>query len=121
IILGHEGIGRVEKLGAGTTTDYAGAPVNVGDLIYWSPISRCHRCYSCTILDETPCENSQFFEHAEKPNWGSYADFAWLPNGMAFFRLPDHAQPEALAALGCALPTALRGYEQGGGVRYGET
>lgn len=120
IILGHEGIGRVEKLGDGVSTDYAGTPVKVGDLIYWSPIVRCHRCYSCTVLEETPCENSQFFEHAEKPNWGSYADYAWLPSGMAFYRLPDHAQPEALAALGCALPTALRGYDQGGGVRYGE-
>lgn len=121
IILGHEGVGQIEKLGSGVTTDYAGTPVREGDLIYWAPTSRCHRCYSCTVLDETPCENSRFFEHAERPNWGSYADYAWLPNGMAFYRLPDHAVPEALAALGCALPTALRGFDQGGGIRCGES
>lgn len=120
IILGHEGVGRIEKLGAGTTTDYAGVPVKPGDLVYWSPISLCHRCHSCTVLDETPCENSQFFEHAERPNWGSYADYAWLPNGMAFFRLPDGAQPEAVAALGCALPTVLRGFDRCGPVRVGD-
>src|SRR5688500_6010633 len=45
IILGHEGVGRIEKLGAGVTTDYAGAPVAPGDLVCWSPIALCHRCY----------------------------------------------------------------------------
>jgi len=121
IVLGHEGVGRIEKLGAGADTDYAGTPVRPGDLVCWSPIGQCHRCYSCTVLEETPCENSQFFEHAEKPNWGSYADYAWLPHGLPFFRLPEHAQPEAVAALGCALPTVLRGYERCGPVRMGES
>jgi 5-exo-hydroxycamphor dehydrogenase len=121
IILGHEGVGRIEKLGAGVTTDYAGTPVKAGDLVYWAPIALCHRCHSCTVLDETPCDNSTFFEHANKPNWGSYADYAWLPNGMAFYRLPDHAQPEAVAALGCALPTVLRGFDRCGPVGLGDT
>ena len=119
IILGHEGIGRVERLG-GIDTDYAGVPVKPGDLVYWSPIAACHRCYSCTVLDETPCENSRFFEHAEKPNWGSYADYAWLPGGLAFFKLPDGADPMAVASLGCALPTVLRGFDRCGPVRMGE-
>ncbi|OUS92335.1 zinc-binding dehydrogenase [Rhodococcus sp. NCIMB 12038] len=121
IILGHEGVGRIEKLGADITTDYAGVPVEAGDVVYWAPIALCHRCYSCTILDNTPCENSRFFEKADLPNWGSYADFAWLPPGMAFFRVPNHVEPEALAALGCALPTALRGFEQAGGLRYNQS
>lgn len=121
IILGHEGVGRVEKLGGGVSTDYAGKPVKEGDLVYWAPIALCHRCHSCVVLDETPCDNSTFFEHAKKPNWGSYADYAWLPNGMAFFRLPDYAKPEAVAALGCALPTALRGFDQCGPVGRNDT
>lgn len=120
IILGHEGVGRIERLGPGVTTDYAGITVNPGDLVYWSPIALCRRCYSCTVLDETPCENTRFFEHASKPNWGSYADFAWLPNGMPFYKLPAHAQPEAVAALGCALPTVLRGFDRCGPVKIGD-
>jgi threonine dehydrogenase-like Zn-dependent dehydrogenase len=121
IILGHEGIGRIEKLGDGVSTDYASNPLKVGDCVIWSPIALCHRCYSCSVLEQTPCENSRFFEHAQKPNWASYADYAWLPSGMPFYRLPDHARPEAVAALGCALPTALRGFEQCGPVRQGDT
>jgi 5-exo-hydroxycamphor dehydrogenase len=121
IILGHEGVGRVERLGAGVTTDYAGVPLKPGDLIYWAPIALCHRCHSCTVMEETPCENSTFFAHALKPNWGSYADFAWLPNGQAFFRLPDGASVDAVIALGCALPTVLRGFDRCGPVQMGET
>lgn len=120
ITLGHEGIGRIEKLG-GISADYAGVPVKPGDLVYWAPIAACHRCHSCTVLEESPCENSQFFERADKPNWATYADYAWLPSGLAFFRLPDGADPRAVAALGCALPTVLRGLERCGPVRLGET
>ena len=120
IILGHEGVGRIEKLG-GIETDYAGVPVKVGDLVYWAPIALCHRCHSCTVLDETPCDSSRFFENASKPNWGSYADYAWLPSGLAFFRLPDGADPQAVASLGCALPTVLRGFDRCGPVRLGES
>jgi threonine dehydrogenase-like Zn-dependent dehydrogenase len=119
IILGHEGVGVVEKLGK-IDNDYAGVPVKSGDLVYWSPIARCHRCHSCVVLEESPCENSRFFEHAKKPNWGSYADYAWLPSGLAFFKLPEKADPLAVAALGCALPTVLRGFDRCGPVRLGE-
>lgn len=121
IILGHEGVGAIERLGHGVTTDYAGQDVAVGDLVYWAPIALCHRCHSCTVLDEAPCDNSRFFEHAEKPNWGSYADYAWLPSGLAFFKLPKVASVDAVIALGCALPTALRGFDRCGPVRLGET
>lgn len=120
IILGHEGVGRIEKLG-GIDADYAGVPVKIGDLVCWAPIAQCHRCHSCTVLDETPCDSSRFFEDASKPNWGSYADYAWLPSGLAFFRLPDGADPEAVASLGCALPTVLRGFDRCGPVRLGES
>jgi 5-exo-hydroxycamphor dehydrogenase len=40
---------------------------------------------------------------------------------MPFFKLPDHANPEAVAALGCALPTVLRGFDRCGRVRVGDT
>src|SRR3546814_2970065 len=58
---------------------------------------------------------------SKKPNWGSYADFAWLPNGLAFFRVPDHADVDAVIALGCALPTVLRGFDRCGPVRIGQS
>jgi 5-exo-hydroxycamphor dehydrogenase len=37
VTFGHEGIGVLEALGAGVVSDTAGAPVAVGDLVYWTP------------------------------------------------------------------------------------
>lgn len=121
IILGHEGVGRIEKLGAGVTHDYASTPVAEGDLVYWAPIALCGRCYTCAILQSTPCENSAFFEDASKPNWGTHQDYVWLPNKTAFFKLASGADHLALAALGCALPTALMAFDQIRPVQYQDT
>ena len=37
MVLGHEGIGTVEKLGQGVATDYAGQALSEGDRVYWMP------------------------------------------------------------------------------------
>jgi 5-exo-hydroxycamphor dehydrogenase len=121
VVLGHEGIARLEKLGTGVTTDYAGEPVAEGDLIFWSPTPLCGRCHACSVVGDPPCENSDFFEHAEKPGWGAFAEWAWIPASMAFYKLPDGADPEALAALGCALPTVMGGFEHAGGIEVGDS
>lgn len=120
IILGHEGVGQIEILGQGVDSDYAGVPVKSGDFVVWAPIALCGHCYSCSVLQQTPCENTSFFEHAEKPNWGSYSQYSWLPRGMAFYKLPAGADPSAVAALGCALPTVLRGFDRCGPVRLND-
>lgn len=43
IVLGHEGTAIVEELGEGVTHDSAGAPLAVGDAVYWCPIPPCHK------------------------------------------------------------------------------
>jgi len=119
IVLGHEGVGILEALGEGVSTDYAGTPIQDGDLVCWAPYTLCHRCYACTILEETPCANGRFYKDARQPGWGTYAQYAWLPEGLAFYRLPDGANPETVTALGCGLPTALRAFERHGGLPRG--
>lgn len=121
IVLGHEGVGRIEKLGERLDRDSAGEPVKVGDLIYWSPMVACNQCYTCTILESSPCTEAAHFAEASKPSWCSHADYAWLPRGMSFFRVPDGASVDAIMSLGCALPTAVGSIDVAGGVRFGET
>lgn len=120
VVLGHEGVGVIEELAPGVATDFSGVPIKVGDRVYWAPTRLCHRCRSCVILEETPCLEARLLEDANKPNWGSFAEYVWLPAGHAFFRLPDEAHTDAVAALGCALPTAIRGFDQCGLPRGGE-
>jgi threonine dehydrogenase-like Zn-dependent dehydrogenase len=122
IVLGHEGISRIEKLGSGVSADFAGVPVAPGDLIYWSPIPPCHKCYYCTVeQDLASCQDTAWFGPVEKPTWGSYADYVTLGPGMAFYRVPDGTPPEAVIALGCALPTVLQGLDRARGIKSMET
>ena len=65
-----QGIGAIEELGPGVTTDYAGAPVKKGDLVYWVPLLPCYRCYDCTVVEDvTQCDQAlaALFRPAEQP------------------------------------------------------
>lgn len=124
IVLGHEGIAVIEELGAGLTKDYAGAPLAVGDRVYWQPIMPCHRCYSCTVLNDVSlCENifAGLMADAGQPTAGSYSEVITLPREMPFYRVPDDVPSEAIVAFGCAMPTMIQGWERLGGIQPGQT
>jgi 5-exo-hydroxycamphor dehydrogenase len=113
VVLGHEGTGIVEQLGEGVTHDAARVPLAPGDPVYWCPIPPCHHCYYCTVeKDFSSCLNTAWFHPATQPGWGSYADLVSLPAGMAVYRIPDGTSPEAVIALGCALPAVLQGFDR---------
>ena len=122
VVLGHEGVGTVDALGAGVTTDYAGTPLAVGDRVYWQPVAPCQRCHACTVLgDVSMCENAfaGVFGDAGGPTTASYCDYTTLRAGLPFYRVPDDTPSDAVIALGCALPTMLQGIERLEGIRPG--
>lgn len=111
VTFGHEGIGVVEELGAGVTSDLAGVPLRVGDTVYWQPGSR-----EPGVPSELGWPPS-----ADVPNQAAYQDFATLPASNMVYRVPDGTDPLALIAFGCAMPTALGGVTRLGGVRPGQS
>lgn len=124
VVLGHEGIGVIEELGQGVTTDYAGMPVGVGDRVYWVPMRPCYHCYYCTVVkDFSLCENGlmDLFRDANEPPSACYSEYSWLPAGMPFYRIPDDTPSEAVIAFGCAMPTMLQGIERLGGIALNQT
>jgi D-arabinose 1-dehydrogenase-like Zn-dependent alcohol dehydrogenase len=99
VILGHEAVGRVEKLGAGVTTDFNGEPLQEGDAIAWASNIPCGRCYWCVVEKErTLCENrkvygiNQRFDQAPRLS-GGWAEFIYLQPGSAVFKLPADISP----------------------------
>jgi threonine dehydrogenase-like Zn-dependent dehydrogenase len=124
VVLGHEGVATIEELGSGVVTDYAGVPVRLGDRVYWLPVRPCHRCYDCTVRnDPMQCESMllDFLRDAAEPPSNCYSEFAWLPAGMPFYRIPDDTPSEAVIAFGCAMPTMLQGLEHIGGITVNQT
>lgn len=104
IVLGHEPIGTIEKLGEGVEADHSGRAVEEGDLIYVIPGLNCGKCYFCSVLREpTICVNGTgygFNPFPEKPRSfsGGYADYIHVNHPWSTF-LKLEANPEASVLL----------------------
>ncbi|PCH52673.1 MAG: hypothetical protein COC20_02520 [Cellvibrionales bacterium] len=124
LVLGHEGIGTIDALGDGVTTDHAGVPIKTGDRVYWMPLRPCHHCHYCSVeQDLTLCENgmADLFRDANLPPSATYSEYSPLSAGMPFYRIPDDTPSEAVIAFGCAMPTMLQAMERLGGINVGQT
>ncbi len=102
-ILGHEGVGIVDSIGAGCTR------FKPGDHVLISCISSCGKCDYC---------RRGMYSHCESGGWilgntidGTQAEFVRIPHAdTSLYRLPEGADEEALVMLSDILPT---GYECG--------
>ena len=127
LILGHEAVGRIWKLGEGVGTDYTGAPLREGDVIAWASNIPCGRCHWCVVEGErTLCPNRKVYGVNQRfDEWprlsGGWAEYVYLQPGSAIFKLPPATSPEQAIALGCAGPTAVHGVLDVVGVNVGET
>lgn len=99
-ILGHEGVGIVESVGAGVTT------FRPGDHVLISCISSCGRC--------EPCRRGMY-SHCETGGWvlgnvidGTQAEYVRIPHAdTSLYRVPPGADEEALVMLSDILPTGF--------------
>ena len=99
-ILGHEGTGTVEKVGAGVTT------FRPGDHVLISCISACGRCEYC---------RRGMYSHCTTGGWilgneidGTQAQYVRIPHAdTSLYRIPEGADEEALVMLSDILPTGF--------------
>ena len=93
VVMGHENVGIVERLGSQVKADVSGRPVKEGDRVYIIPGIRCGKCYYCTILDQPNlCLNAGgigFRPYADQDIFfqGGYADYIWMKEGVGFIRV----------------------------------
>jgi alcohol dehydrogenase len=112
-ILGHEGVGIIDSIGAAVTTFKA------GDHVLISCVSACGRCVYCRRL---------MYSHCTTGGWilgnsidGTQAEFVRIPHAdTSLYPIPDGADEEALVMLSDILPTGfecgvLNGKVQPGG------
>ena len=118
VILGHESVGRIEQLGPGLHKDWRGRPLSVGDRITWASSIVCGECFYCCLKRQpTRCLHRKAYGISycadEAPHLrGGYAQYIALRNGSAIFRLPDELKTESVVGGGCALTTAIHGFER---------
>lgn len=113
-ILGHEGVGIVEEVGAGVTD------IKSGDHVLISCITSCGKC--------TPCRKGMY-SHCVNGGWilghridGTQAEFVRVPYAdTSLYPIPPGVDEEAVVMLSDILPT---GYECGvlnGRIKPGDT
>src|ERR1700691_2636927 len=99
-ILGHEGVGIVDKAGPAVTA------FKPGDRVLISCISSCGKCIYCRKL---------MYSHCTTGGWilgnridGTQAEFVRIPYAdTSLYRIPDGADEEALVMLSDILPTGF--------------
>ncbi|MFN7922313.1 MAG: zinc-binding dehydrogenase [Bryobacteraceae bacterium] len=118
VILGHESAGRIEALGEGLTKDWRGNPIAVGDRVTWASSVICGECFYCRVKRQpTRCVARKAYGISyccdDAPHLrGGYAERIVLRAGSSIFKLPESLPTESLVGAGCALTTAIHGFER---------
>lgn len=99
-ILGHEGVGVVDSVGAGVTS------FQPGDHVLISCISACGKCEYC---------RKGMYSHCATGGWilgneidGTQAEYVRIPHAdTSLYRVPEGAEEDALVMLSDILPTGF--------------
>ena len=115
-VMGHEGTGVIDRLGAGVSTDSLGVPLREGDRVIYSAIMPCGRCYQCLRGEENWCAGGNPYQAAgEFPYFtGTYADYFWIRPDHPVFRVPDELPDSVLGWVNCAMGTVTEGLLRAG-------
>jgi L-iditol 2-dehydrogenase len=122
LILGHEVVGIVEKIGSGAQLDSVGRPVRVGDRVVWAH-EPCGHCRLCSVDREpTLCPNRRIGmmeTSARAPHFsGTFAEYSYVWPNSGRIRVPDDLKSEWASAASCALRTVINGVERAGQIDY---
>jgi alcohol dehydrogenase len=113
-ILGHEGVGVIDAVGAGVTA------FKVGDRVLISCITSCGRCEYC---------RRGMYSHCSTGGWilgneidGTQAEYVRIPHAdTSLYPIPDGVDEEALVMLSDILPTGFECGVLNGKVAPGST
>lgn len=121
---GHEFVGRIERLGEGVTTDYAGQPVQVGDRVVAAYYITCGECRACKMGRYDQCENA-YIHLGQSPDdspyfSGTFATHYYIHPKQHFYKVPDTLPDSLAAGANCRFSQVYYGLEHIG-ITAGET
>ncbi len=125
LILGHEGVGRVEALG-GEKADFVGRQLRDGDLVVWDRGLTCGDCYQCVVKRRPAlCARRAVYGitlPADAPPHlnGCYAELIYLRPETRLLKVSDDVPDRLLTPTTCSGATAAHSAELAG-VEPGDT
>jgi len=131
LILGHEAVGHVSRLGAAAATRFG---IKEGDRVALEEYLPCGHCRYCRSGDFRLCDETDTLNRPPEeatirygstpisvaPSlWGGYSQYQYLHPNAVFHRVPDHV-PAKLASLALPLGNGVEWSYLQGGVKIGE-
>ncbi len=128
LILGHETVGRIDRLGAVAARRFG---VKEGDRVALEEYLPCGHCRWCRAGDFRLCDATDTLNRPDSIRfgstpisvppalWGGYAQYQYLHPNSVFHVVPDHV-PAKLATLALPLGNGVEWAVLQGGVRVGE-
>jgi threonine dehydrogenase-like Zn-dependent dehydrogenase len=122
MILGHEMVGTIEKIGEMAARRYQ---VSVGDRVNVEPYILCGQCEYCLSGYYQFCLNSKIYGvnmSCEQPPhlWGAYGEYLYGAPGSKVHKI-DPAVPDEAAALASVLGNGVRWVRTKAQVKFGES
>ena len=111
LVMGHEMMGTIYKMGGNVKSDYLGQPLKEGDRIVYSYFAPCGKCWAC-FSGASPCPNRHRFKKSseEFPHFqGAFAEYYYLRPEQWIFKVPDSLPDESVAPINCAMSTVTYG------------
>ncbi len=106
VMPGHEMSGRIEALGAGVKTDWAGVPVKEGDRIAPVYYTVCNRCVNCVSGNHAACTAKVVgARHPDEPPHftATFATHYLVKPDQHFYRVPDNVPDLVASSANCAM------------------
>lgn len=116
-VLGHEGVGRVARLGQGISTDFAGQPLAEGDRVVATYFEACRRCPECNRGDWNLCRNAYArwsTPAKDAPHFfGTFGTHWSLSGNQYVYKVPDSVTSKAVSSANCALSQMVNAVHEG--------
>lgn len=116
-VLGHEGVGRVERLGSGVTHDFAGNELKEGDRVVATYFQACRRCPECNSGKGNLCRNAYagWSQPASSaPHFhGTFGSHYVVGPEQYVYKVPENISSKAVSSANCALSQVYAGCELG--------
>jgi len=120
VILGHEMVGRIIRIGAGNDRDSVGQPLRIGDRVTWTHTS-CGSCFFCTVAQEPAlCQNTRRYMYERMDRFphllGGFAEYGYVMPEAGRIRVPDDVPNELASLSSCALRTVMNAFDALNGI-----
>lgn len=123
VILGHEILGKIDKLGEKASKQYG---LKEGDRVIVESSIRCNQCYYCLTGYPNLCDQRRSYGTTVSSKipphlWGAYGQYMYLAPNSQIHKISEDVPAEAGVLVCAVLANNIRWISISGGITIGDT